>query len=62
MRPELVAWATGRVFENHHATVEAFCDAGQTLEAKPDAITSIGVRQWAHVGQAQRRWYNVIRS
>ena len=46
-------WLSNRVFENYHEIIEAICDAWQRLIAKPETITSIGMRQWAHVGQAQ---------
>jgi putative transposase len=39
------------VFENHHAIIDAACDAWRNLSAQPDRITSIGMRDWAHVGQ-----------
>ncbi len=39
--------------EDYLEIIEAVCDAWQKLIAKPETITSIGMRQWAHVGQAQ---------
>jgi hypothetical protein len=41
-----------RVFENHDAIIDASCDAWPKLIAQPQTITSIGMREWAHVGQA----------
>ena len=41
------------VFETYLEIIEAACDAWQKLIAQPETITSIGMRQWAHVGQAQ---------
>ena len=32
--------------------IDAACDAWQRLIAEPKTITSIGMREWAHVGQA----------
>lgn len=46
-------WLSNRVFENYHEIIEAICDAWQKLIAKPETITSIGMRQWAHIGQTQ---------
>ena len=37
-------------FENYEAIVDAACDAWRNLIADPDRITSIGMRDWAHVG------------
>jgi transposase len=39
------------VFENYDAIVDAACDAWRKLIAQPERITSIGMRDWAHVGQ-----------
>ncbi len=39
------------VFENYDAIVDAACAAWRKLTAKPETITSIGMRDWAHVGQ-----------
>jgi hypothetical protein len=36
---------------NYDAIVDAACDAWRKLTAKPETITSIGMRDWAHVGQ-----------
>lgn len=46
-------WLSNRVFENYQAIVDAACDAWRKLAALPAAITSIGMREWAHVGQRQ---------
>ncbi len=46
-------WLSNRVFETYLEIIEAACDAWQKLIAKPETITSIGMHQWAHVGQAQ---------
>jgi len=40
------------VFETYDAIIEAACEAWQKLVAQPDTITSIGMRDWAHVGQS----------
>ena len=42
---------SNRVFETFNDIIDAACDAWNKLIATPDAITSIGTRQWAHVGQ-----------
>ena len=46
-------WLSNRVFENYHGIIEAICDAWQRLIAEPETITSIGMRQWAHIGHTQ---------
>ena len=45
-------WLSNRVFENYEAIIDASCEAWQKLVAQPNPITSIGMRDWAHVGQA----------
>jgi hypothetical protein len=44
-------WLSNRVFETYDAIVEAACEAWRNLLAEPSTITSIGHRDWAHVGQ-----------
>ena len=44
-------WLSNRVFENYDAIIDAACEAWRNLIAIPDAITSIGRREWAHIGQ-----------
>jgi transposase len=44
-------WLSNRVFDTYDAIIEAACDAWQNLIAQPDIITSIGLRDWAHIGQ-----------
>ena len=44
-------WLSNRVFESYDAIIDAACEAWQNLIARPDTITSIGMRQWAYVGQ-----------
>ena len=46
-------WLSNRVFETYDAIIKAACDAWQKLIAKPETITSIGMRTWAYVGQTQ---------
>jgi DDE superfamily endonuclease len=45
-------WLSNRVFETYEAIIEAACDAWNKLLAKPATITSIGRRDWAHVGHS----------
>ena len=45
-------WISNTVFENYDAIVDAACDAWRKLTAQPETITSIGMRDWAHVGQS----------
>ena len=44
-------WLSNRVFEDYEAVLDAACDAWNKLIAEPWAITSIGMRDWAHIGQ-----------
>jgi hypothetical protein len=44
-------WLSNRVFETYDAIIDAACDAWNRLIAQPDTITSIGLRDWAHIGQ-----------
>jgi transposase len=40
-------WLSNLVFD----TYDAACDAWSKLIARPETITSIGMRDWAHIGQ-----------
>ena len=44
-------WLSARVFDTYEAVVEAACEAWNKLLAQPATITSIGMRDWAHIGQ-----------
>jgi len=44
-------WLSNRVFENYDAIIDAACEAWKKLIAQPETITSIRLRQWAHVSQ-----------
>ena len=44
-------WLSNTVFENYEAIVNAACAAWRKFIAQPETITSIGMRDWAHVGQ-----------
>jgi len=44
-------WLSNRVFETYDDIIEAACDAWRKLIAEPEAITSIGTREWAIIGQ-----------
>jgi hypothetical protein len=44
-------WLSNRVFDTYEAIIEAACEAWNKLMAQPQAITSIGTRDWAHIGQ-----------
>jgi hypothetical protein len=39
------------VFDTYDYIIEATCDAWSKLIAQPEAITSIGMRYRAHIGQ-----------
>ena len=45
-------WLSNTVFENYDAIIDAACDAWRKLIAQPERITSIGMRNWAHIGQS----------
>jgi transposase len=45
-------WLSNRVFENYDDIIEAACDAWRNLINQPSTIKSIGMRDWAHVGQS----------
>ena len=45
-------WLSKRVFDGYDAIIDAACEAWSKLLAEPNTITSIGMRDWAHVGQS----------
>src|ERR1700678_165535 len=45
-------WLSNTVFENYDAIVDAACNAWRNLTADPERITSIGMRDWAHIAQS----------
>ena len=45
-------WLSNRVFDTYDAIIDAACEAWRKLIADPQAITSIGIRDWAHIGQS----------
>lgn len=44
-------WLSNRVFDGYDAIIDAACQAWTKLLEQPQTITSIGLRDWAHVGQ-----------
>jgi transposase len=44
-------WLSNLVFDTYDDIIEAACDAWRKLTARPETITSIGMRKWAHIGQ-----------
>ena len=44
-------WLSNRVFDTYDAIIDAACQAWMNILGKPEIITSIGMRDWAHVGQ-----------
>ena len=44
-------WLSNRVFDDYDAIIATSCEAWRKLIAQPETITSIGMREWAHVGQ-----------
>jgi hypothetical protein len=39
------------VFDTYDAIIQAACEAWNKLIEQPKTITSIGMRDWAHIGQ-----------
>ncbi len=44
-------YLSNRVFETYADIIDAACEAWNRLTERPDVITSIGMRKWAHIGQ-----------
>ena len=44
-------WLSNRVFDTYDDIIDAACEAWRNLIAQPEIITSIGMRDWAHIGQ-----------
>jgi hypothetical protein len=44
-------WLSNLVFETYDEIIDAACDAWRKLIDQPEAIRSIGMRDWAHNGQ-----------
>ena len=44
-------YLSNRIFETYTDIIVAACDAWRNLTAKPETTTSIGSRDWAHIGQ-----------
>jgi hypothetical protein len=44
-------WLSNRVFETYDDIIDAACQAWNNLTTRPEIIRSIGMRQWAHIGQ-----------
>ena len=44
-------WLSNRVFDTYEAIIDAACEAWHNLLAQPETITSIGLREWAYIGQ-----------
>jgi transposase len=45
-------WLSNRVFETYDQIIAAACEAWNKLTALPETITSIGMRDWAHIGHS----------
>ena len=45
-------WLSNRVFGTYDAIIDAACQAWMNILGEPEIITSIGMRDWAHVGQS----------
>jgi hypothetical protein len=46
-------WLSNSVFETFDDIIDAACDAWRNLTVKPEVITSIGMRRWAHIPVGQ---------
>jgi transposase len=46
-------WLSSRFFETYDDIIDAACEAWRKLIAQSQTITSIGMRDWAHIGQSQ---------
>jgi DDE superfamily endonuclease len=44
-------WLSNRPFDSYDDIIDAACDAWNRLVAPPKTINSIGMREWAHIGQ-----------
>jgi transposase len=44
-------WLSNLAFDTYDDIIDAACNAWRELIAKPETITSIGMREWAHIGQ-----------
>jgi hypothetical protein len=44
-------WLSDLVFETYDNIIDAACDAWRKLIDQPEPITSLRMREWAHVGQ-----------
>lgn len=44
-------WLPNRVFDTYDAIINAACQAWKNRIDRPEATTSIGMRDWAHIGQ-----------
>jgi hypothetical protein len=45
-------WLSNRVFETYDDIIDAACEAWKNLIARPPVITSIGMRDWTHIGHS----------
>ena len=45
-------WLSNLVFDSYEAVIDAACEAWNKLIKQPRTITSIGLRDWAHIGQS----------
>lgn len=45
-------WLSNRVFDTYADILDAACDAWNRVIDEPKTITSIGMRNWAHISQS----------
>jgi len=46
-------WLSNRVFETYDDIIDIACEAWRKLLAEPQTIMSIGLRDWANIGQGK---------
>jgi hypothetical protein len=44
-------WFSNRIFQTYDAIIDAACEAWRKLTVQPEAIKSIGMREWVNVSQ-----------
>ena len=45
-------WLSNGVFDTYDAIIDAACQAWNNLIDQPETIATIGMRDWAHIGQS----------
>ena len=53
-------WLSNRAFKSLDDIIDAACQPRGNVIARPELITSIGMRDWAHVGHKRAPWYKFL--